>query len=165
MTSLFSKGIATMSFSLLALCTASTIQAQEVANVNTVIKTEIPKTQLGKVYITSTSQHTIKGTVLDEENLPLPGVNVILKGTTEGTVTDLDGKFEFPTKLGTDDVLVFSYIGYETKEYLVKKSSSEIINITINFTNVDVELMGEIEIGGIYKTKQNIFQKFVGLFK
>lgn len=165
MTNFLSKGIATMGFSLLTLCAVSNIQAQEVASTEPVIKTEISNIRLGKVHNISSSQYTVTGTVLDEENIPLPGVNVILKGSTQGTVTDLDGNFEFPTKLETNDVLVFSYIGYDTKEYKVKESPSETINITINFTNADVELMGEIEIGGVYKTKQNVFQKFIGLFK
>lgn len=159
-----SKGIATMSFSLLTLCAVSNVQAQEVANLEPVIKTEISSMQLGEIS-TLYSAYTVKGTVLDEENRPLPGVNVILKGTSEGVVTDLDGSFEFPKKLDINDVLVFSYIGYDTKEYTVKESTSETISVTINFTNADVELMGEIEIGGVYKTKQNVFQKFIGLFK
>ncbi|RKR14033.1 carboxypeptidase-like protein [Maribacter vaceletii] len=164
MTNYISKGIATMGFSLLALCAVSNVQAQEIASTDSEIKTGISSITVGKVS-NAYSSYTVKGIVLDEENTPLPGVNVILKGTAEGTVTDLDGNFEFPKKLGKNDILVFSYIGYDTKEYKVKESTSETINITVNFTNADVELMGEIEIGGVYKTKQNVFQKFIGLFK
>lgn len=161
----FSKGIASMGFSLLALCAISNVNAQEIASLEPIVKTETSNIQRGNISVNTVSQYTVKGTVLDEENIPLPGVNVVLKGTKQGTVTDLDGNFEFPNKLDINDVLIFSYIGYDTKEYKIQESTSDTISITINFTNADVELMGEIQVGEVYKTKQNIFQKFVGLFK
>lgn len=55
-----------------------------------------------------------KGVVYDETGIPAMGVNILKKGTTEGTITDLDGNFELSAKKG--DVLVFSYIGYMTQE-------------------------------------------------
>lgn len=55
-----------------------------------------------------------KGVVYDETGIPAMGVNILKKGTTEGTITDLDGKFEIPAQKG--DVLVFSYIGYMSQE-------------------------------------------------
>lgn len=57
---------------------------------------------------------TIAGTILDSEtNDPIPGVNVMIKGTTTGTATDLNGKYEITAN--SEDILVFSYIGYLTK--------------------------------------------------
>ena len=56
----------------------------------------------------------VKGTVFDETGMPAMGVNIVKKGTMEGTVTDLDGNFEISVNRG--DVLVFSYIGYTTQE-------------------------------------------------
>ncbi len=165
MSTMFSKGIATMSFSLLAFCAAPAVLAQEVASLDPSVKIEISNTPKDNISIHSISSYTVKGTVLDEENMPLPGVNVVLKGSSNGTVTDLDGNFEFPNKLDVNDILVFSYIGYDTKEYKVQESNTETITITINFTNADVELMGEIQIGEVYKSKQNIFQKIIGIFK
>lgn len=161
-----SRSIGMMSFSLLSLCAVANLQAQDVASLNTPIKTEA--TVLQKLETTNSiaaEKYTITGTVVDEENEPLAGVNVILKGTTEGAVTDFDGKFEFPRALEVDDTLIFSYIGYATKEYTVTASKSETIDITITFDFLDIELMGEVVIGGAYKTKRNIFQKFIGLFK
>ena len=55
-----------------------------------------------------------KGVVYDETGAPAMGVNILKKGTTEGTITDLDGNFEIAAKKG--DVLVFSYIGYMSQE-------------------------------------------------
>mgnify|MGYP000091332764 CR=1 FL=1 len=161
-----SKSIGIMSFSLLALCTISNSQAQEASTLNSPHRTEINGIQrFEAANAIIAEQYTVTGTVLDEENLPLPGVNVVLKGTAEGTQTDFDGKFEFPRALEVDDILVFSYIGYGKKEYTITESASETIDITITFDLSDIELMGEVVVGGAYKTKRNIFQKFIALFK
>lgn len=56
----------------------------------------------------------VKGVVYDETGIPAMGVNILKKGTVEGTITDLDGNFEITAQKG--DVLVFSYIGYVTQE-------------------------------------------------
>ena len=53
---------------------------------------------------------SVKGTVTDESKLPMPGVSVVVKGTTHGTSTDIDGKYELQAKAG--DVLEFSSVGY-----------------------------------------------------
>jgi TonB-linked SusC/RagA family outer membrane protein len=55
---------------------------------------------------------SIAGEVLDADNLPLPGVTVMVQGTTIGTATDVDGKFTLQVP-GENAVLLFSYIGYE----------------------------------------------------
>lgn len=57
---------------------------------------------------------SISGTVVDKVGLPIPGVNVIIKGATAGVLTDLDGNFAI--KVLQSDVLVFSSVGFETKE-------------------------------------------------
>ncbi|PCJ94602.1 MAG: hypothetical protein COA50_12665 [Flavobacteriaceae bacterium] len=161
-----SRSIGTLSFSLLALCAVSNMQAQDVASAATPIQTEVSLSpNFETVNGIVVENYTVTGTVLDEDNLPLPGVNVILKGTAEGTVTDMDGKFEFPSTLEVDDILIFSYIGYITKEYTIPASQSDTLDITIMFDASDIELMGKIVVGGAYKSKRNIFQKIKGLFK
>ncbi|KAA5827690.1 TonB-dependent receptor [Algibacter amylolyticus] len=67
----------------------------------------------------------VSGTVKDDSG-GLPGVSVIVKGTTTGTTTDFDGKYNVNAKTG--DVLVFSYVGYETQE---KSVSGTVINVTM----------------------------------
>lgn len=57
---------------------------------------------------------SMTGTVIDIENMPLIGVNVLVKGTVNGTTTDFDGKFSLQGKKG--DILVFSYIGMTPQE-------------------------------------------------
>lgn len=62
-------------------------------------------------------QHEIKGSVLDEEQNPVPGANVVIKGTTTGTITAGNG--EFTMNAADGDVLQVSYIGYNTEEVTV----------------------------------------------
>jgi TonB-linked SusC/RagA family outer membrane protein len=76
---------------------------------------------------------TVSGQVKDESNDPLPGVNVLVKGTTVGTTTDIDGRFtlEVPDE---NSVLVFSFIGFQTQEVQVGSR-----------TTVDVSLVADIQ--------------------
>tara|TARA_R100000501_G_C2603528_1_gene99959 strand:- start:28 stop:294 length:267 start_codon:yes stop_codon:yes gene_type:complete len=57
------------------------------------------------------AQRVVTGTVLDEYDVGLPGVSVLVKGTTTGTATDIDGKFSLNVP-NDQAVLVFSFIGY-----------------------------------------------------
>lgn len=67
--------------------------------------------------------HTVSGTVIDKDaNEPLIGANVLIKGTTIGTVTDLDGKYTL--QAGDKDILVFSYLSMKTIEEPVKRTYS-----------------------------------------
>ncbi|UWX55579.1 carboxypeptidase-like regulatory domain-containing protein [Maribacter litopenaei] len=163
-TNIFFKSFGIASFSLLALCATPPVQSQEIVeatpNLEMVIDQNIHNTN-----VPLADSYTVRGTVLDESNLPLPGVNVILKGTSIGTTTDYDGKFEFPQKLEVNDVLIFSYIGYDTKEHKIKASETDTIEIEIMFDSTDIELMGDVVVGEAYKSKRNIFQKFIALFK
>ena len=64
----------------------------------------------------------ITGTVTSaEDNSPVPGVNVVEKGTSNGTITGMDGKYEINVA-GESSILVFSYIGLVTEEIMVKKN-------------------------------------------
>jgi TonB-linked SusC/RagA family outer membrane protein len=78
---------------------------------------------------------TVTGRVTDESNSPLPGVNVVLKGTTNGTATDVDGVYtlSIPDE-ESDGTLVFSFIGYMTLE--------EPIN---GRTTLDIVLKGDVQ--------------------
>jgi len=160
------KGLGIMTFSLLALCTTQNTAAQAITSIEKSVQTEIP---LERKSTTNNKKEqeifTVRGSVQDENNEALPGVNIVLKGTAEGTQTDFDGKFEFPRKLKNNDVLIFSYLGYETKEVKIKSSESSTIELNVIFEDYDMILMGEVVVGGAYTTKRNIFQKFIGLFK
>lgn len=66
-------------------------------------------------------KQTYSGIVSDASGLPLPGVNVIIKGSSEGTQTDFDGYFEIEAKKG--NTLVFTYVGYQTAKVKLKRKS------------------------------------------
>ncbi len=70
---------------------------------------------------------SVTGTVIDGLNEPLIGVSVKVQGTTNGTITDIDGKYTL--SVGSGDVLEFSYVGMKTQ--LVTVGSQNIINITM----------------------------------
>ena len=61
------------------------------------------------------SQNTLSGTVVDDLDIPIPGVNVLIKGTTQGTVTNFDGVYSLEN-VNQNDVIVFSYVGFQTQE-------------------------------------------------
>ncbi|GAA4972386.1 TonB-dependent receptor [Algibacter aquimarinus] len=77
-------------------------------------------------FLNPISAQEVKGTVLDDTSQPLPGVSVVVKGTTTGTTTDFDGNYSINANTG--DVLVFSYVGYDTQEVIVK---GDVLNITM----------------------------------
>ena len=60
------------------------------------------------------SQQNINGIISDEDGVPLPGVNVVVKGTNNGTSSDFDGNYSITAD--EDDTLIFSFVGNMTKE-------------------------------------------------
>ncbi|EAQ40846.1 SusC/RagA family TonB-linked outer membrane protein [Polaribacter sp. MED152] len=103
------------------------------------------------VQISFAQEKTISGTVSDESG-SLPGVSVIIKGSTKGTETDFDGKYSIQAKTG--DVLVFRYLGYKASERTV--GSSNVINVKLA---EDANVLDEIVVVG-YGTSTK--QAFVG---
>lgn len=78
----------------------------------------------------------VSGTVTDAETgVPIPGVSVLVKGTSSGAATDFDGNFEL--NVDEDATLVFSYIGYENKEVLVAGQSELQISLVISAAQLD----------------------------
>lgn len=76
----------------------------------------------------SGKKRTITGQVVDAKGEPLIGVSILVKGTTDGAITDLDGNYKIVTK-SNNPVIVYSYIGYKTQEIPLKGQTA--INITM----------------------------------
>ncbi|MBS5444800.1 MAG: TonB-dependent receptor [Bacteroides sp.] len=76
----------------------------------------------------SGKERTITGQVVDAKGEPLIGVSILVKGTTDGAITDLDGNYKIVTK-SNNPVIVYSYIGYKTLEIPLKGQTA--INITM----------------------------------
>ena len=103
----------------LLLCTALVFALPEMSQGATVLKTvtsEIEKFE------------KVTGTVIDETGAALPGASILVKGTTTGTVTDLDGKFTLD--VAADAILVISYLGYDSKEVSVNGLTTLSIQLT-----------------------------------
>lgn len=81
-------------------------------------------------------QNTITGQVVDKEGLPLSGVSVIIKGTDKGASTDEEGRFSIDGVSETD-ILVFSYIGFETQELPVGDQNN--ISVELEASSSDLE--------------------------
>ena len=84
----------------------------------------------------------VSGTVLDGDNLPLPGANVVVKGTTNGTQTDFDGNFVINAEEG--DELVVNYIGFSTSNTTVGDSNTVAIKL-----EEDAAALDEVVVTGM----------------
>jgi len=104
------------------------------------------------VQLTFAQEKTISGTVSDNSGLPLPGVNILVSGTTNGTQTDFDGKYSIKANVG--DVLVYSYIGQKTQNITV--GASNVINVVLL---EDAAVLDEVVVtgyGSTIKSKSSI---------
>lgn len=90
----------------------------------------------------------ITGTVLDESGIPILGANVIVKGTTTGTITDMDGRFLIDD-VPANAVLVVSYIGYVSQEMSLKSGQTSVKIVLVE----DSKALDEVVVTG-YSTQQ-----------
>jgi len=88
---------------------------------------------------------TVTGNVTDADGLPLPGVNILVKGTNTGTQSDFDGKYSI--KASADQTLVFKYLGFKTQEIPVGSKST--VNVSMV---VDAAELSEVVVTGYTTT-------------
>lgn len=95
---------------------------------------------------------TIKGTITDESGEPLPGANVLVKGTSIGASADADGNYSlsFVRSSGKSDILIFSFIGMEEQEFNV--SSSTRLNVSLKTSSLDA-----VVVNGFYSQAKETF--------
>jgi len=112
-------------------------------NANPVSSTNLDKTVL---------QANIQGIVTDNNGQPLPGANVIEKGTTNGTQSDFDGNFTL--NLANDNaILIFSYIGFSTKEVMVNGQTTLNVSLEENAAGLDEVVVTAL---GIKRQKKSL---------
>ncbi|MDC9723149.1 MAG: carboxypeptidase-like regulatory domain-containing protein [Urechidicola sp.] len=129
----------------LSLFTFNTMQAQ----------TETVKPAPSKT-ITTQQEATIivKGTVSDDTTV-LPGVSVLLEGTTIGTETDFDGNFEFPKPLKNGDVLVFSFIGLKSQKVVITDdNSASDVALKVDMQLSEIVILGKVAVKKVYSSKR-----------
>ena len=95
---------------------------------------------------------TVKGVVLDKNKEPLPGVTVIIKGTSTGVATNADGMYEIVVPTSSETVLQFSCIGMKSEE--VKVGKEKTINVTMS---EEVNEVDEVVVNGIYTASKNSY--------
>jgi TonB-dependent starch-binding outer membrane protein SusC len=98
--------------------------------------------------VVSDAALTVRGRVLDEASSPIPGVNVLVKGTAVGTTTDADGRFTLDVE-AENSVLVFSFIGYVTQEIQVGTQTS----IDVSMVQ-DIQSLQEVVVVGYGEQKK-----------
>jgi hypothetical protein len=84
----------------------------------------------------SAQQRSIQGEVVDSESNPLPGVTIVVKGTTIGTVTDSDGNFSLQVPPDSE-TLVFSFVGMKTQEIPIEGKTN--FSITMEQESIGIE--------------------------
>ncbi len=104
-------------------------------------------------------QQVVRGKVSDTGGLPLPGVTVLIKGTTQGTVTDSNGEYSI-TNVPATAVLVFSFVGMHTQEVAVNNQT--VINVTMEVEAIGIE---EIVTVGYAKVKKGTLTGSVSAIK
>ncbi len=104
---------------------------------------------LGCFMYASAQNVTVKGTVTDDHNQPLPGVNVKVAGTTNGAATSVDGAFSINAP--ANSALVFSYIGYVNQT--VNVNGKTVINVVLKEDQHVLETVTVTALGIEQKTK------------
>ncbi len=94
-------------------------------------------------------EQTVKGRVMDKDSIPLPGVTVLLKGTSLGVSTNMDGEYTLNFPEMESPVLVFSFVGMKTQEINVKGKTTVDVVMEEEQTEMD-----EVVVTGIYTRKK-----------
>jgi TonB-dependent starch-binding outer membrane protein SusC len=97
----------------------------------------------------ASQQKKVSGKVTDEKGEPLPGVTIVVKGTTAGIITDIDGKYSINMPNGID-VLTFSFIGYKINE--IKVGNRSVVNAVLS---EDVKNIDEVVVVGYGTQKKS----------
>ncbi len=111
---------------------------------------------IGSLHSNLKQERQITGTVISEDGEPLIGVNILVKGTTMGTITDFDGNFEI---MVPDDaeILVFSYTGYQTEEIEIDQQTT----INVQLKN-DIARLEEVVVVGYGSVRKRDLTGSVG---
>lgn len=103
---------------------------------------------------------TVKGIVRDKQNHPMPGVTVLLKGTSVGVSTDVEGRYNLIFPEMRDAVISFSFIGMETKD--VKYTGQTELNVVLEEATLE---MDEVVVTGIFERKLDSYTGSAATYK
>jgi len=139
--------IYTLSFLVFSLFFSNTISAQV--------------TKRADITKTTPTSFTLKGTIYsNSDNAPLPGASILLKNSSIGVETDIDGNFELENiKEGT--ILNISFLGHEPKQIIAKNNKTP---MKIYMNEDDFILAGAVDTKATYKTKRSFIQRIASIF-
>ncbi|WP_442266763.1 carboxypeptidase-like regulatory domain-containing protein [Tenacibaculum sp. ZS6-P6] len=144
-----------LGLTILSLFTYNNIEAQQIKT-----PTEITPIQI-KTKGVNTKQPTfkVKGFVSDETG-PLPGISIYLEGSTIGTETNIEGHFDFPKKLKKGDVLIFSFIGMDSKKIVIE-NQKYLTNLELNvkMESNNCLLLGEVTVKKVFTSKKKFWKR------
>ena len=106
----------------------------------------------GKTAVPQVQSRKITGKVIDEDGNPLPGVAVLIEGTTIGVATDMDGKYDLTCPEMKDIVLKFAYIGMKPKSVVV--GNKTVVDVTLES---DSQEMDEVVVTGLLNRRKSGF--------
>ena len=92
---------------------------------------------------------TVKGKVVSSDNQPLPGVTIVVKGTSAGTISDVDGNYVLPN-IPNDAILVFSFVGMHTQEIIV--GNQRVINVVLEEEAIGLDEVIAIGYGTVKRS-------------
>lgn len=133
---------------LVALSSQTRLEFKQI-NENIIVRKRAVYVPETAVTIEEAAEITVTGVVVDESGLPLPGVSVIEKGTSNGVVTDLDGKFSLSVA-SEESVLVLSFIGMTTLEAPV--GNQKTFNLTMSTDETDLDEVVVVGYGTVKKS-------------
>lgn len=133
---------------ILKSCLAGTKYSFKIVDNLIVITPDDKKDEVKKI--------TVQGKVVDDKGETLPGVTVLLKGTTVGVVTDIDGKFKIELPKRDTMILVFSFVGMKSHELNVGKIKDLSKEVTIHM-EPDTEVLDEVVVTGYGQVKKTSF--------
>lgn len=146
--------IGSIGLACLSLFSFGTLQAQDTQN-----KTKNAENEDKKIIVKDNLKEVlVKGNVTDTSGVPLPGVNIVLDGTSEGVATDFDGNFVFPKKLKVGDVLIFSYIGMDSRKVVItnQDATSQLeLKMEVGLQLSECILVGKVAVKEVYSSKKN----------
>lgn len=93
---------------------------------------------------------TVKGIVVDQSNSPLPGATIVIRGTTSGVITDIDGKFELPCNTGS--TLSISFVGYKNETIIANTSNLGTIILKDDFVTLNEAVVVGVGYGTMRKS-------------
>lgn len=109
---------------------------------------------------------TVSGVIQDELKEPIPGANILLKGTAKGTTAGADGSFTFPNKLDHGDVLIVSFMGYETLEYTVPRNCRGVdVSLPLQLRAEATSCTEVMYLGGVGAYRQTRIRRWWGKIK